>query len=131
MSDKTAPPRRHPILDGPRQEIGRRGGRKAGCVAAARSPTVQGGRARHQPPSTERSRGGNSAVLRPLIGCLLDEPRTAPGEVVVQALGSSLSHRMPFVCVQPMLTSWSRRAEDLTVDKTDEKDAVLVARLTA
>jgi transposase len=37
---------------------------------------------------------------------------------------------MRFVCVQPMLTSWSRRAEDLTVDKTDEKDAVLIARLT-
>jgi transposase len=26
---------------------------------------------------------------------------------------------------------WSRRAEDLTYDKTDEKDAVLIARLTA
>jgi transposase len=38
---------------------------------------------------------------------------------------------MPFVCGQPMVTSWSRRAEDLTVDKTDEKDAVLIARLTA
>ncbi len=38
---------------------------------------------------------------------------------------------MPFVCVQPMVTSWSRRAEDLTFDKTDEKDAVLIARLTA
>src|SRR5690348_8708757 len=38
---------------------------------------------------------------------------------------------MPFVCVQPMLTVWSRRAEDLTFDKTDEKDAVLIARLTA
>jgi transposase len=37
---------------------------------------------------------------------------------------------MPFVCVQPMLTVWSRRAEDLTFDKTDEKDAVLIARLT-
>jgi hypothetical protein len=35
------------------------------------------------------------------------------------------------VCVQPMLTSWSRRTEDLTFDKTDEKDAVLIARLTA
>jgi hypothetical protein len=32
---------------------------------------------------------------------------------------------MPFVCVQPMLTSWARRSEDLTRDKTDEKDAVL------
>lgn len=38
---------------------------------------------------------------------------------------------MPFVCVQPVVTSWSRRTEDLTFDKTDEKDAVLTARLTA
>lgn len=37
----------------------------------------------------------------------------------------------PFVCVQPMPSSWSRRAEDLTFDKTDEEDAVLIARLTA
>jgi transposase len=36
---------------------------------------------------------------------------------------------MPFVCVQPMLTSWARRTEDLTFDKTDEKDAVLTAQL--
>jgi transposase len=33
--------------------------------------------------------------------------------------------------VQPLLSSWARRSEDLTVDKTDEKDAVLIARLTA
>jgi hypothetical protein len=38
---------------------------------------------------------------------------------------------VPFVCVQPVVTSWSRRTEDLTCDKTDEKDAVLIARLTA
>jgi transposase len=38
---------------------------------------------------------------------------------------------MPFVCVQPMQTSWARRSEDLTFDKTDDKDAILVARLTA
>jgi transposase len=38
---------------------------------------------------------------------------------------------MPFVCVQPVVTSWSRRIEDLTCDKTDDKDAVLIARLTA
>jgi transposase len=30
---------------------------------------------------------------------------------------------MPFVCVQPMLPAWARRSEDLTFDKTDEKDA--------
>src|SRR3954447_21790080 len=38
---------------------------------------------------------------------------------------------MAFVCVQPAITSWARRNEDLTFDKTDEKDAVLIARLTA
>lgn len=27
---------------------------------------------------------------------------------------------MPFVCVQMMLTSWARRSEDLTFDKTNE-----------
>jgi transposase len=36
---------------------------------------------------------------------------------------------MPLVCVQPLLSSWARRAEDLTFDKTDDKDAVLIARL--
>ena len=34
------------------------------------------------------------------------------------------------MCVQPMLTSWARKSEDLTTDKTDDKDAVLIARLT-
>ncbi len=38
---------------------------------------------------------------------------------------------MSFVCVQPMLTSGARQDEDLTTDKTDDKDAVLIARLTA
>lgn len=37
---------------------------------------------------------------------------------------------MPFVCVQPLQISWARRSEDLTFDKTDDKDAVLIARLT-
>jgi len=38
---------------------------------------------------------------------------------------------MPFVCVQPLMSAWARRAEDLTFDKTDNKDAVLISRLTA
>jgi transposase len=38
---------------------------------------------------------------------------------------------MAFVCVQPLMSSWARRAEDLTFDKTDDKDAVLIARLAA
>ena len=49
-----------------------------------------------------------------------------------RVLGQLAAERsMPFVCVQPMLTSWARRSEDLTFDKTDEKDAVIIARLTA
>jgi hypothetical protein len=49
-----------------------------------------------------------------------------------RVLGQLAADRsMPFVCVQPMVTSWARRTEDLTWDKTDEKDAVLIARLTA
>ena len=49
-----------------------------------------------------------------------------------RVLGQLAADRpVPFVCVQPLVTSWSRRTEDLTVDKTDEKDAVLIARLTA
>jgi len=49
-----------------------------------------------------------------------------------RVLGQLAADRsMPFVCVQPVVTSWSRRTEDLTDDKTDEKDAVLIARLTA
>jgi transposase len=49
-----------------------------------------------------------------------------------RVLGQLAADRgMPFVCVQPAMTSWSRRAEDLTHDKTDDKDAVLIARLTA
>lgn len=38
---------------------------------------------------------------------------------------------MAFVCVQPLMSAWARRAEDLTFDKTDDKDAVLITRLTA
>ena len=49
-----------------------------------------------------------------------------------RVLGELAARRsMPFVCVQPALTSAARRTEDLTMDKTDEKDAVLIARLTA
>jgi transposase len=49
-----------------------------------------------------------------------------------RVLGQLAAERlMPFVCVQPLQTSWARRSEDLTLDKTDDKDAVLIARLTA
>jgi transposase len=49
-----------------------------------------------------------------------------------RVLGQLAEQRsMSFVCVQPMLTAHARKSEDLTGDKTDEKDAVLIARLTA
>ena len=49
-----------------------------------------------------------------------------------RVLGQLAADRgMAFVCVQTLLTSWARRSEDLTFDKTDEKDAVLIARLAA
>jgi transposase len=49
-----------------------------------------------------------------------------------RVLGQLAEQReMPFVCVQPALSSWVRKTEDLTTDKTDDKDAVLIARLTA
>ena len=36
---------------------------------------------------------------------------------------------MTLVCVQPLLTGQARQPEDYTRDKTDDKDAVLIARL--
>jgi transposase len=49
-----------------------------------------------------------------------------------RVLGQLAAERsMPFVCVQPLLMSGARRSEDLTFDETDEKDAVLIARLSA
>ena len=38
---------------------------------------------------------------------------------------------MTLVCVQPLLTGQARQREDYTRDKTDDKDAVLIARLVA
>jgi transposase len=38
-------------------------------------------------------------------------------------------HDMALVCVQPMLVGRAREAEDYTRDKSDDKDAVLIARL--
>jgi len=38
---------------------------------------------------------------------------------------------LPLVCVQPLLVWRAREAEDLTWDKSDPKDAVIIARLAA
>ena len=38
---------------------------------------------------------------------------------------------LPLVCVQPLLVGRAREGEDYTRDKTDDKDAVLIARLVS
>jgi transposase len=72
---------------------------------------------------------GERAAARGFAGVTVSCEPTGHRWRVLAQLASDRS--MPFVCVQPLLTVWSRRAEDLTFDKTDEKDAVLIARLTA
>jgi hypothetical protein len=71
---------------------------------------------------------GQRAAARGFAGVTVACEPTGHRWRVLAQLASDRS--MSFVCVQPMPTAWSRRAEDLTVDKTDEKEAVLIARLT-
>ena len=72
-----------------------------------------------------RERAAKAGYGGVTIGC---EPTGHRWRVVGQL---AADRGMPFVCVQPMLSSWARKSEDLTCDKTDDKDAVLIARLTA
>jgi transposase len=60
-----------------------------------------------------------------VVGC---EP-TGHRWRVVDQLAAGLG--MPLVCVQPLLVGRAREAEDFTRDKTDDKDAVLIARLVS
>ncbi|MGB8384614.1 MAG: transposase [Dermatophilaceae bacterium] len=60
-----------------------------------------------------------------MIGC---EPTGHRWRVVGQL---AADRGMPFVCVQPMLRRGPAWSEDLTCDKIDDNDAVLIARLTA
>jgi transposase len=47
-------------------------------------------------------------------------------------LNQAASQRdMPMVCVNPMLVGRARESEDYTTDKSDDKDAMLIARLVA
>ena len=57
------------------------------------------------------------------VGC---EPTGHRWRVVDQLAGE---RGMPLVCVQPLLVGRSREGEDYTRDKSDDKDAVLIARL--
>jgi transposase len=53
---------------------------------------------------------------------------TGPRWMVLQEL--CRQRGLSFVCVQPLVTHVAREQEDLTGDKTDEGDTVLIARLT-
>jgi transposase len=52
---------------------------------------------------------------------------TGSGWMAVQDLCAARG--LPFVCVQPLMSHLAREQEDLTGDKTDEGDCVLIARL--
>jgi transposase len=43
----------------------------------------------------------------------------------------AVQENMPLVCVNPMLVGRARESEDYTTDKSDDKDAMLIARLVA
>ena len=72
---------------------------------------------------------GERAAAKGFAGATVSCEPTGHRWRIVGQLAAERS--MPFVCVQPSMTAWARRSEDLTFDKTDEKDAVLIARLTA
>jgi transposase len=80
------------------------------------------------------------------LGTLLDwavERATAAGFASVTVACEPTGHRwrvldqlaaergLPLVCVQPLLVWRAREAEDLTWEKSDPKDAVVIARLAA
>jgi transposase len=71
--------------------------------------------------AAERARAGGYAGLS--VAC---EP-TGSGWMAVQDLCAERG--LPLVCVQPLVTHVAREQEDLTGDKTDEGDCVLIARL--
>jgi transposase len=59
------------------------------------------------------------------VGC---EPTGHRWRVLDQLAGEQ---GMALVCVQPLLVGRARESEDYTRDKSDDKDAVLIARLVA
>jgi len=103
-----------------------------------REPTGPGSRAETLP----RSWSSGAPAAAPAQHCLRQRA-AAKGWAGVTVSCEPTGHRwrvlgqlaadrsMPFVRVQPLVTSWARRTEDLACDKTDEKDAVLIAGLTA
>ena len=70
--------------------------------------------------AAEAARAGFAGVV---VAC---EPTGHRWRVIDQL---AEQRQMPLVCVQPLLVGRARVGEDFTRDKTDDKDAVLIARL--
>jgi transposase len=70
----------------------------------------------------QAARGGFASVT---VAC---EPT---GSRWMQVADLAAARGLSFVCVQPLATHLAREAEDYTRDKSDYKDAVLIARLAA
>ena len=93
-----------------------------GQVLARRSPQVSvHDLGQHLDWAAGQARAAGYAGLS--VAC---EP-TGSGWMAVQDLCAARG--LPFVCVQPLVTHVAREQEDLTGDKTDEGDTVLIARL--
>jgi hypothetical protein len=93
-----------------------------GQVLARRSPQVSvHDLGQHLDWAAGQARAAGCAGLS--VAC---EP-TGSGWMAVQDLCAARG--LPFVCVQPLVTHVAREQEDLTGDKTDEGDCVLIARL--
>ncbi len=93
-----------------------------GQVLARRAPQVSvHDLGLHLDWALERARAAAYAGLS--VAC---EP-TGSGWMAVQDLCAERG--LPFVCVQPLVSCLAREQQDLTGDKTDEGDAVLIARL--
>jgi transposase len=93
-----------------------------GQVLARRSPLVSVHElGRYLDWALGQARGAGFAGLS--VAC---EP-TGSRWMVVQDLCAARG--LPFVCVQPLMSHLAREQEDLTGDKTDEGDCVLIARL--
>jgi len=63
-----------------------------------------------------------------VVGC---EPTGHRWRIVAELCGRCERLGIDLVCVQPLLVGRAREQEDLTRDKSDPKDAVLIARLIA
>lgn len=70
-----------------------------------------------------RQQARTRGFLDVTVGC---EPTGHRWRVLDQL---AVQQNMPLVCVQPLLIGRAREREDYTRDKTDDKDAVLIARL--